>query len=202
MWAVRSGRSEYILLGIGSRIRRRERRQERPVASEPQNPAEAGLKAVQDAVGGAVAAQQRSVGLAQDWAESLIEAYRGQAESYRALTDAMRSSMEALEKTLRSQEETNRALKESLDSYRNVVENASETQERNMQFVQNFFENVVETLRNQLESSRSILMEPAARQQELFQNLTQEWMDAYRKLLSTPLEFYRAGTERPGGGQE
>jgi hypothetical protein len=45
-------------------------------------------------------------------------------------------------------------------------------------------------------------MEPAARQQELFQNITQEWMDAYRKLLSAPLEFYRAGTERPGGGQE
>jgi ABC-type transporter Mla subunit MlaD len=202
MWAVRSRRSEYILLGIGSRTGRRDRRQERLVASEPQNPAEAGLKAVQDAVGGAVAAQQRSVGLAQDWAESLIEAYRGQAESYRALTDAMRSSMEALEKTLRSQEETNRALKESLDAYRNVVENANEAQERNMQFVQNFFENVVETLRNQLESSRSLLMEPAARQQELFQNLTQEWMDAYRKLLSAPLEFYRAGTERPGGGQE
>jgi ABC-type transporter Mla subunit MlaD len=202
MWAVRSRRSEYILLGIGSRTGRRDRRQERLVASEPQNPAEAGLKAVQDAVGGAVAAQQRSVGLAQNWAESLIEAYRGQAESYRALTDAMRSSMEALEKTLRSQEETNRALKESLDAYRNVVENANEAQERNMQFVQNFFENVVETLRNQLESSRSLLMEPAARQQELFQNLTQEWMDAYRKLLSAPLEFYRAGTERPGGGQE
>lgn len=169
------------------------------MASEPQNPAEAGLKAVQDAVGGAVAAQQRSVGLAQDWAESLIEAYRGQAESYRALTDAMRSSMEALEKTLRSQEETNRALKESLDAYRNVVENANEAQERNMQFVQNFFDNIVETLRSQLESSRSLLLEPAARQQELFQNLTQEWMDAYTRLLNAPLEFYRASTGRGEG---
>jgi uncharacterized membrane-anchored protein YhcB (DUF1043 family) len=69
-----------------------------------------------------------------------------------------------------------------------------------MQFVQNFFENVVETLRNQLESSRSLLMEPAAMQQELFQNLTQEWMDAYQKLLTAPLEFYRAGAERTGGG--
>ena len=61
------------------------------MANGPQNPAEAGLKAVQDAVGGAVAAQQRSVGLAQDWSESLIETYRSQAESYRALTDAMNS---------------------------------------------------------------------------------------------------------------
>jgi DNA anti-recombination protein RmuC len=166
------------------------------VANEPQNPAEAGLRAMQDAVGGAVAAQQRSVGLAQDWAQNVIETYRSQAESYRALTDAMTSSMEALERTLKSQEETNRALKESLDSYRDVVESASETQERNLELAQNFFDTVVETLRDQLESSRSLLLEPAARQQELFQNLTQEWIDAYVRLLDAPLEFYRASTER------
>jgi uncharacterized membrane-anchored protein YhcB (DUF1043 family) len=116
----------------------------------------------------------------------------------------MTSSMEALERTLKSQEETNRALKESLDSYRNVVESAKETQERNMELAQNFFENIVETLRDQLESSRSLLLEPAARQQELFQNLTQEWMDAYVRLLNAPLEFYRAGTQGTadeGGGR-
>jgi DNA anti-recombination protein RmuC len=168
------------------------------VANEPQNPAEAGLKAMQEAVGGAVSAQQRSMGLAQDWAESVIETYQSQAESYRSLTDAMTSSMEALERTLKSQEETNRALKESLDSYRNVVESAKETQERNLQLAQNFFENIVGTLRDQLESSRSLLLEPAARQQELFQNLTQEWMDAYVRLLNAPLEFYRAGTQGTG----
>ncbi len=172
------------------------------MASEPQNPAEAGMRAVQEAVGGAVAAQQRSVGLAQDWAESVIETYRSQAESYGALTDAMTSSMEALERTLKSQEETNRALKESLDSYRNVIESAKETQERNMQLAQNFFDNIVETLRGQLESSRSLLLEPAAKQQEIFQNLTQEWIDAYIRLLNAPLEFYRASTERAKGGEE
>ena len=169
------------------------------MANQPQNPAEAGLKAVQEAVGGAVSAQQRSIGLAQNWAESVIETYTSQAESYRALTDAMTSSMEALERTLKSQEETNRALKESLDAYRNVVESASETQERNMQLAQNFFENIVGTLRDQLESSRSLLLEPATKQQEIFQNLTQEWIDAYMKLLSAPLGFYRAGAEGARG---
>jgi uncharacterized coiled-coil DUF342 family protein len=154
---------------------------------------------VQDAVGGAVAAQQRSVGLAQHWSESLIETYRSQAESYRALTDAMSSSMTALQRTLESQEETNRALKESLDSYRKVVESASETQERNMELAENYFSNIVETLRDQLESSRSLLLEPAAQQQEFFQNLTQEWMDAYVKLLNSPLEFYRASADRTRG---
>ncbi len=169
------------------------------MANESQNPAEAGLRAMQEAVGGAVSAQQRSVGLAQDWAESVIETYKSQAESYRALTDAMTSSMEALEQTLKSQEETNRALKESLDSYRNVVESAKETQERNMQLAENFFDNIVGTLRDQLESSRSLLLEPAAKQQEVFQNLTQEWMDAYVRLLNAPLEFYKASTEGAGG---
>jgi DNA repair exonuclease SbcCD ATPase subunit len=172
------------------------------VANGPQNPAEAGLKAVQDAVGGAVSAQQRSMGLAQDWSESLIETYRNQAESYRALTDAMTSSMTALQRTLESQEETNRALRESLDSYRKVVESASETQERNLQLAENFFGNIVETLRGQLESSRSLLLEPAAQQQEFFQNLTQEWMEAYVKLLNSPLEFYRASSERARGETE
>ncbi len=169
------------------------------MASGPQNPGDAGMKAMQDAVGGAVAAQQRSVGLAQDWAGSVIESYKSQAESYRALTDAMTTSMAALEQTLKSQEETNRALRESLDAYKRVVESASETQERSMQLAENFFGNIVETLRGQLESSQSLLMEPAARQQELFQNLSQEWMEAYVRLLNAPLNFYRAGAEKPRG---
>ena len=171
------------------------------MANGPQNPAEAGMRAMQEAVGGAVAAQQRSVSLAQEWSQSVIESYRGQAESYRALTDAMSSSMTALERTLQSQEETNRALKESLDAYRNVVETASQTQERNMQLVQSFFNDVVETLQGQIESSRSLLLEPAARQQEFFQNVTEEWINAYKKLLTTPLGFYNRASAESGGGE-
>lgn len=171
------------------------------MANGPQNPAEAGMRAMQEAVSGAVAAQQRSVNLAQEWSQSVIESYRDQAESYRALTDAMSSSMTALERTLQSQEETNRALKVSLDAYRNVVETASQTQERNMQLVQSFFNDVVQTLQDQLESSRSLLLEPAARQQEFFQNVTQEWIDAYKKLLSAPLDFYNRASAESGGGE-
>jgi hypothetical protein len=110
--------------------------------------------------------------------------------------------MEALETTLKSQEETNRAIKESLDAYRNVVESASQTQERNMELAHNFFDDVVGTLRDQLESSRSLLLEPAAKQQEFFQNISQEWVDAYVKLLNAPLEFYKAGVEGASGERE
>ncbi len=158
------------------------------------------MKAMQDAMGGVVSSQQRSMGLAQDWAETVIESYQSQAESYQSLMKGMQSSMEAFRKALESQEETNRALKESLDAYRNVFESAGEAQERNMQLAQNFFDDVVETLRGQLESSRQLLLEPAARQQEFFQNVTQEWIDAYTKLLNAPLEFYRASVEGTTGG--
>jgi wobble nucleotide-excising tRNase len=172
------------------------------MADEPQNPAEAGMKAMQDAVGGALASQQRSVRLAQGWSESVIETYRSQAESYRGLTEAMKLSMEAFRRALESQEETNRALKESLDAYRNVFESASQTQERNMQLAQNFFDDVVETLRGQVESSRALLLEPATKQQEFFQNVTQEWIDAYVKLLNAPMEFYKASMEGVRGEGE
>lgn len=163
------------------------------------NPVEAGLKSMQDVLGGAVAAQQRSVGLAQDWSHSVIDSYKNQAESYRALMEAMKSSLAALETTLKSQEETNKALRQSLDAYRGVLENASNAQERNMQLAQSFFNDIVETLSGQLESSRSLLLEPASRQQEFFQNVTQEWLDAYMKLLNAPMEFYKASAERASG---
>ena len=162
-------------------------------------PAEAGLRPMQEMLGGAVAAQQRSVGLAQDWTQGVIDSYKNQAESYQALMETMRSSLDALETTLKSQEETNRALKQSLDAYKSALEGASQAQERNMQLAQSFFNDVVETLRGQLESSRSLLLEPAARQQEFFQNVTQEWMDAYLRLLSAPMEFYKAGAQRATG---
>ena len=163
------------------------------------NTAGAGPRTVQDVLGGAVAAQQRSVSLAQDWTQGVIDSYKNQAESYQALMEAMKSSLAALETTLKSQEETNKALRQSLDAYKNALENASQTQERNMQLAQNFFDDVVGTLQGQLESSRSLLLEPAARQQEFFQNVTQEWLDAYMKLLNAPMEFYRAGGGRGGG---
>ena len=163
------------------------------------NPAEAGLRSMQDVLGGAVAAHQRSVNLAQDWTQGVIDSYKNQAESYQALMEAMKSSIAALETTLRSQEETNKALRQSLDAYKNALENASHAQERNMQLAQSFFDDIVETLRGQVESSRSLLLEPAARQQEFFQNVTQEWLDAYMKVLNAPMEFYKSGAERASG---
>ncbi|QIN79891.1 hypothetical protein GBA65_16675 [Rubrobacter marinus] len=163
------------------------------------NPAQAGLKSMQDMLGGAVAAQQRSVSMAQDWTQGVIDSYKNQAESYRALMEAMRSSIAALETTLKSQEETNKALRQSLEAYKGAIENASQTQERNMELAKNFFDDVVDTLRGQIESSRTLLLEPAAKQQEFFQSVTQEWLDAYMRLLNAPMEFYKAGAQRAAG---
>ena len=175
-----------------------DQQQQQQVNEAAEKFAEAVRESYQTVADRAVSAQQLNAELTQNFFNSVINNLRAQAESYRALTDAMTSSMEALERTLKSQEETNRALKESLDAYRNVVESASETQERNLELAENFFGSLVETLRDQLESSRSLLLEPAARQQEFFQNVTQEWIDAYVRLLNAPLEFYRAGTQGTG----
>lgn len=148
--------------------------------------------------GGAIEAQRRGVAMAQDWAAGVISQYNAQAESYRALTDAVRSSLEALDATLKSQEQTNRALRESLDAYRTLIENAGTSQERNLGMAQGYFESVVEALRGQLASSRALLAEPALRQQELFQNATKEWMDAYLRLLQSPFGPQGASRGTPG----
>ena len=87
-------------------------------------------------------------------------------------------------------------MRESLDSYRNAIENAGKIQERNVELAQGFFDDVVETLRSQLESSRSLLLEPVARQQEFFRNVTQEWIDGYMRLLNAPLNPPRTGGTR------
>lgn len=164
------------------------------------NPADAGQRSMQDVFGGAMSAQQRSMSLTQDWTQGVIDSYKNQADSYQALMEAMSSSMAALETTLRSQEETNKALRKSLDAYKGALENASQTQERNMQLAQQFFNDVIETLREQLEGSRSLLLESAAKQQEFFQNISQEWLDAYMRLLNAPMEIYKSGTDRTSGG--
>ncbi len=77
-----------------------------------------------------VAAQERSLELAQAWSGSLQQLVSDQAEGGRAALEALTSTLAATEKALASQEEANRALRQSLEAYRAVIERASATQER------------------------------------------------------------------------
>jgi hypothetical protein len=105
-----------------------------------------------------VAAQERSLELAQVWAEALRE-------------------------LLASQEEANRALRQSLEAYRDVVERAGATQERTARLVQAALESFTTTTQAQLELARAMLAPLGAAQPEAFGNLVQSWNDAFLRLL-------------------
>src|SRR5436309_27888 len=89
-----------------------------------------------EVVRAAVAAQERSLDLAQAWSLSLQELLRDQAEGGLAALEALRSTLAAMERALESQEEANRAMRQSLDAYRAVIERATATQQRPAQLVQ------------------------------------------------------------------
>ena len=77
-----------------------------------------------------MAAQERSLELAQAWTGSLQQLVTDQAEGGRAALEALTSTLAATERALASQEEANKALRQSLEAYREVIERASATQER------------------------------------------------------------------------
>jgi hypothetical protein len=79
-----------------------------------------------------------------------------------------------------------------------VSGNIAAIQERNMQFVQRFFTEGVETLKSQAERARALvgeLQEKVQEQQEAFQRLTQESMEAYMGFFRDPLASYQQTVE-------
>jgi hypothetical protein len=129
-----------------------------------------------------VAAQERSLELAQAWSGSLQQLVSDQAESGRAALEALTSTLAATEKALASQEEANRALRQSLEAYREVVERASATQERSTRLVQAALESFTTTTQAQLELARAMVV-PTGAQPEAFGNLVQSWNAAFLRLL-------------------
>jgi ABC-type transporter Mla subunit MlaD len=133
-----------------------------------------------------VAAQERSLELAQTWSDSLRELVTDQAEGGRAALEALTSTLAATERALAGQEQANRALRQSLEAYREVIERASATQERSARLVQAALESFATTTQAQLELTRAFLV-PLGRQPEAFGSLVQGWNDAFLRLLeATP----------------
>ena len=129
-----------------------------------------------------VAAQERSLELAQAWSDSLRELVTDQAEGGRAALEALTSTLTATERALASQEEANRALRQSLEAYREVIDRASATQERSTRLVQAALDSFTATTQAQLELTRAFLV-PLGRQPEAFGSLVQGWNDAFLRLL-------------------
>ena len=130
-----------------------------------------------------VAAQERSLELAQAWSDSLRELVADQAQGGRAALEALTSTLTATERALASQEEANRALRQSLEAYRDVVERVGATQERSARLVKASLESFTATTQAQLELARAMLAPLSAAQPEAFGNLVQSWNDAFLRLL-------------------
>jgi hypothetical protein len=130
-----------------------------------------------------VAAQERSLELAQAWSDSLAELVADQAQGGRAALEALTTTLAATERALAGQEEANRALRQSLEAYREVVERASATQERSTRLVQAALESFAATTQAQLELTRAFLVPMGGAQPEAFGSLVQGWNDAFLRLL-------------------
>ena len=129
-----------------------------------------------------VAAQERSLALAQAWSDSLAELVADQAEGGRAALEALTTTLAATERALASQEEANRALRQSLEAYRGVIERATAAQERSTRLVTAALESFAATTQAQLELTRALLA-PMNAPPEAFGSMVQGWNDAFLRLL-------------------
>lgn len=98
------------------------------------------------------------------------------------------ASLRAMEQAVRSQAETTKALAESLEASRQVVESATQTHQRSFEQVESWVEGMLTALDEQLSLRRAqvetgrALTDPVAAQGEVFLAMTQDWMDAYRRM--------------------
>lgn len=128
----------------------------------------------------AVSSQETNLAFAQNVLENSIEVLRSHAEGTRSL-------MQELVEQARKQQvgpETVQAL----------VDSAVAAQDRNTRLAQSILENGVEVLKNQVSVNHSLMQELGQqfqRQQEAFQTIAQESMDAYRDFIFAPLTFWQ-----------
>ena len=85
------------------------------------------------------------------------------------------------------------------ESYQALAERGSSAQELNAQLTQEFFNKVLENLRNQAEDTRQMGQQLADQQQratEAGQQLTQESVDAYMDFVNSMFSFYQGSAQQ------
>lgn len=85
------------------------------------------------------------------------------------------------------------------ESYQTVSDRSVEAQERSRMLTQNFFESVIDELEARAQSGQQMseeLREQSRRQQEAFQQLSEESMNAYREFMNSMLTYYQMNAER------
>jgi len=132
----------------------------------------------------AVAAQERNMKFAQSTFENGVEVLKSHAESTRTLMDE-----------LVQEPSKDRAI------FQSVADNAVAAQERNVRFAQSLVQNGTEVLKSHAEDTRTLmqtLTEQSQKQQEAFQVLVRESMDAYLDYFYAPFSYYEQTLETAG----
>jgi uncharacterized membrane-anchored protein YhcB (DUF1043 family) len=138
----------------------------------------------------AVEAYERTLSLVQTWSEGIMSTYREQSESYAAMLTSVDKSLRAMEQVVENQAKTTKALAESLDASRQVVTTAMSSNQASTERVETFVTEVLgvlnaqlETVRNQVSLGQTMLSNPVAGQSAMFTKMTQDWTEAYTRLL-------------------
>lgn len=85
------------------------------------------------------------------------------------------------------------------ESYQTMGQSTVEAQQRSTELAQSFFESAIRELNKQAESDRQAaqdVMEQSRKQQQAFQQLSQESAQLYMDFLNSVLSYYRGGSGR------
>ena len=144
----------------------------------------------------AVESYERTLNLVQSWFEGLLATYKEQADSYGAMLRSVDASLHALEEVVEGQAKITRALGESLDASRQVVTAATNSNQHSTERIEKFVGDVLGVLTGQLDAlkgqvaiGQSMMTDPMSTQSALFLKMTQDWSDAYGRMLSATPQF-------------
>jgi hypothetical protein len=161
-----------------------------------------GLESLGGMFGNAVEAYERTLNLVQSWFEGILATYKEQAEGYAAMLRSVDASLRALEQVVEGQAKITKALGESLDASRQVVTAATSSNQHSTERIETFVGEVLALLTGQLQALKSqvdigqaMLSDPMSTQSAVFQKMTQDWSDAYGRMLSATPPFRPAARD-------
>lgn len=135
-------------------------------------------KAIADSL---VAAQERNLRFAQSVFESGVEVLKNQAEDARTIMQEFVEQPQKQQGTLQT-----------------VADSAMDAQKRSIKYTQNVYENGTELLKSHAGGARNLLetlVEQSHAQQEAFQTIAQQSMNAYIDFLYAPFSYYQQAIE-------
>ncbi len=143
-----------------------------------------------------VEAYERTVTLAQSWFEGILATYKEQAESYGALLRSVDTSLRSLEQVVEAQAQITKALGESLHASRQVLTVATSSNQHSTERIEAFVGDVLamltaqlQALKSQVDIGQTMLADPLSTQSAMFLKMTEDWSDAYGRMLSATHPF-------------